>query len=72
MEGWRRRIGKLTASFEQLTPAREAARLLAARNAQDVRPLTVLDRGMSLLARARAPCSVEGDATFAWLCSPGG
>jgi hypothetical protein len=39
MEGWRRRIGRLTASFEQAAPAsREAARLLAAQNAQDVRP----------------------------------
>ena len=37
MEGWRRRIGRLTASFEQAGHARSAARLLAAQNAQDVR-----------------------------------
>lgn len=37
MEGWRRRIGRLTASFEQAGHARSAARLLADQNAQDVR-----------------------------------
>ncbi|KAK9846422.1 hypothetical protein WJX81_003518 [Elliptochloris bilobata] len=35
MEGWRRRIGRLTASFEQAGHSRNAARLLAEQNAQD-------------------------------------
>jgi hypothetical protein len=50
MEGWRRRIGRLTASFEQAAPAsREAARLLAAQNAQDVRPRAARRRLVYLL-----------------------